>query len=43
VITKNIAIFVYGAMLVHRISKDPDVYEQWCEDLKFDSEIEIWI
>jgi len=33
--------FVFGAMLVHHIAKDPDVYEQWSEDLKFHSEREI--
>jgi len=37
------AIFVYGAMLICIILKDPDVYEEWCEDLKFHSEREIWI
>jgi hypothetical protein len=41
--TKKIEIFVYGAMLIRYIPKDPGVYEQCCEDLKFHSEIEIWI
>jgi len=39
--TEKIVIFVYGAMLIRNISKYRDVYEKWCEDLKFNIEIEI--